>query len=187
MKKSTTIWLWGLITGIVSILFYQVLYSTGTEDTGVRWFNMLILFLGLFIGTMQYRKANGGYLTYGQAYKAGFLILLIIAVLSTIAAIANIELHPDYIDKILAQSRDNMINKGMTDDQIQAGMKVARLFTSAPILTLLVLFSVLFFGAILCLITSGLCTRNKPMFEDTTNMPGNNTNINDTTGGSPQS
>jgi hypothetical protein len=72
MKKSTVILMWGGGTGLASVIFYQILYATGQENSGLRWLNMLILFLGLFIGTMKFRNnANGGYMTFGQGFKTG--------------------------------------------------------------------------------------------------------------------
>lgn len=168
MKKSTVIILWGLITGVASVIFSQILYSTGQENSGLRWFNMLIMFIGIFVGTMQYRdKANGGYLTFGQGFKAAFFISLIITLVSTIAMIVDLQLHPEIIDKILTQSRDNMINKGMSDEQIETGLKYTKMFTTPFMLVLWTIVGGLFFSAILSLISAGLCSRNKPIFDNT--------------------
>jgi len=172
MKKSTVILMWGGLTGVVSVIFYQILYATGQENSGLRWFNLIILFLGLFIGTMQFRnKVNGGYLTFGEGFKTGFLMVLIITLLTVIATTIQLQLHPDFIDKILAQSRDNMINKGMTDEQIEMGMKYTKMFTSAPMIIIFTILGSLFGGAIFSLITAGLCSRRKPLFDEANEMP----------------
>ena len=176
MKKSTAILIWGGIPGITSVIFYQVLYATGQENSDIRWFNLLILFLGLFIGTMQYRnKVNGGYLTFGEGFKAGMLMVLIITLLATIATIVDLQLHPDFMDKILAQSRDRMINRGMSEDQIEMNMKYTKMFTTAPMIVIFTIVGSLFGGAIFSLITAGLSTRKKPIFDDANEMPGNET------------
>lgn len=172
MKKSTVILLWGGGTGVVSVIFSQILYSIGQENSGLRWFNLLILFLGVFIGTMQYRdKANGGYLSFGQGFKAGFFMAGIITILSTIAMMVDLQLHPEIIDKMLSQSRDNMINKGMSEDQIETALKYTKMFTTPFMMVLWTLVGGAFFSAILSLITAGLCTRNKPIFDDTNETP----------------
>ena len=174
MKKSTAILIWGGGTGLTSVIFYQILYATGQENSGLRWFNMLILFLGLFIGTMQFRnKVNGGYLTYGQGYKAGMLMVLVITLLATIATVIDLQLHPDFIDKIISQARDNMINKGMSEDQIEMSLKYTRMFTTTPMLIIFTILGSLFGGAIFCLITAGLCTRKKPIFDDANDVSAN--------------
>lgn len=177
MKKSTLILMWGAITGVASTLFYQTLYATGQEDSGLRWLNMLILFLGLFIGTMQVRnKANGGYLTFGEGFKTGFLMVLVIMVITTIATIINLQMHPDYIDKILAQARDNMINKGYSEDQIEMGMKYTKMWTTPTMILVFTVVGSLLGGAIFSLITAGLNTKKKPIFDDANEVPNTESN-----------
>ncbi len=173
MKKSTVIWLWGGATGVVSVIFYQLLYATSQEDSQLRWFNVLIMFLGLFIGTMMYRnKANGGYLTFGEGFKAAFLMTLILAVIMVIATALDFVLHPDMIDKMLEKAKNDMINQGRTDEQIEVGMHYVKMFSTIPMIILFVLIGELFFGAILSLISAGLCTRKKPMFDEVNEVPG---------------
>lgn len=174
MKKSTTILVWGGGTGLASVIFYQILYATGQENGGVRYFNLLILFLGLFIGTMQFRnKVNGGYLTFGEGFKTGFFMVLIITALATIATIVDLQLHPDFIQKILEQSRDSMINKGMTEDQIEIGLHYTQMWTTPLIITLFTILGSLLGGSIFSLISAGLCTRKKPIFDDANEVSGN--------------
>lgn len=174
MKKSTVILMWGGATGLASVIFYQILYATGQENSGLRWINVLIVFMGLFIGTKIYRdKANGGYLTFGEGYKAGFLMVLIGTVLSLIATIIDLQLHPDFIDKIIAQSRDGMINKGMSEDQIEMSLKYVRMWTTTPMIILFTILGSLVFGAIISLITAGINTKKKPIFDDTNEVPAN--------------
>ena len=142
----------------------------------IRWFNVLISFLGLFIGTMQYRdKANEGYLTFGQGFKAGFLMTLINVGVAIIATLVDLQMHPDMIDKILAKAKNDMINKGMTDDQITMRMHYTQMWTTPAMMVVYVVFFGLLFGAILSLITGGLCAKKKPIFDDANGMQGNNT------------
>ena len=167
MKKSTVILMWGGGTGIISVIFYQILYATAQENSPLRWLNLLILFLGLFIGTMQFRnKVNGGYLSFGEGFKTGFLTVLLITAITLIATIIDMEfLHPDFIDKILAQSRDSM-NKGMTEDQIEIGMHYTKMWTTPLMIILFTIIGSIIGGAIFSLITAALCTRKKPIFDD---------------------
>ncbi len=120
MKKSTIILVWGGATAIALVIYYQALKFAGMENSGLRWISVLLMFSGILFGTLQLRKkVNGGYLTYGQGFSAGFFMVLIITVVAVIATSIDIQLHPDYMDKMLEQSRINMINKGYTDQQIE--------------------------------------------------------------------
>ena len=177
MKKSTLILIWGAITGVASTLFYQILFATGQEDSGLRWFNLLILFLGLFIGTMYVRnKTNEGYFTFGQGFKTGFLMVLLITLIAVIGTIVRIQMHPDFIDKILEQAKTNMINNGNSDEQIEMGMKITREWTTPTMIVLFTVLGSLFGGAIFSLITAGLCTRKRPIFDDAEEVPNTESN-----------
>jgi hypothetical protein len=175
MKKSNVILMWGAITGIALVIFFQILKATGQDDSGLKWFNVLIMFLGLFVGTMQVRdKANGGYISYGGGYKADFLMVLIITLLAVISTIVDLQIHPDFVDKILESARTNMINKGYDDQQIEISMHYTKMMTTPVWLVTWVVIFDLLFGAILCLITAGLCTKKKPIFDDLNEVPENN-------------
>jgi hypothetical protein len=177
MKKSTAILMWGAITGIILVIFYQILKVTGQEDSGFKWLNVVIMFLGLYIGTMQYRdKANGGYLTYGQGYKAGILMVLILTVFAIISTIVDLQIHPDFVDKIVEQAKTNMINKGYDEKQIEISLYYTRKFTTPTWIVIWVVIFDVFFGAILSLITAGICVKKKPIFDDVTELPINDTN-----------
>jgi hypothetical protein len=176
MKKSTVILMWGAITGIALIIFYQILKATGQENSGFKWVNVLIMFGGLFMGTMQYRdKANGGYLTYGQGYKAGILMVLILTLFAIVSTIIDLQMHPDFVEKILDQARTNMINKGLPADQIEISMHYTQMFTTPTWIVIWVILFDVFFGAILSLITAAISMRKKPIFDDAEQMPNTET------------
>ncbi len=137
------------------------------ENSGLRWISVLLMFSGILFGTLQLRKkVNGGYLTYGQGFSAGFFMVLIITVVAVIATSIDIQLHPDYI-KCLKQSRINMINKGYTDQQIEMSMHYAQKFSTPGWIAFWILLFDLFFGTIISLITAGIATKKKPIFDET--------------------
>ncbi len=179
MKKSTVILIWAAITGIVSVIFYRILYATGQEDSALRNFNYLIIFLGLFIGTIQYRnKANGGFLTFGEGYKAGILMTLIITVIVSVAFFVDLQIHPDLVDKIRDKAQTDMINNGVSADQIEMRMKYTRMFTTPAVLLSFAVVGTIITGAIFSLITAGISTKKKPIFDDDIVVPGNETTTN---------
>jgi hypothetical protein len=176
MKKSTIILTWGIGTGVASALFYQILYATGKEDSGLRWLNLLIVFLGLFIGTMMVRdKAQEGYMTYGQGFKTGFLMTLLITVISLIALIVDLQIHPDLVDKILAKAQNDMINKGANEQQIEMSMHYTRMMTTPVMLCIWTIVGGIFMGTILSLITAGVNTKKKPFMQEDDEVTGSGT------------
>ncbi len=160
MKRSNVILVWGIGTGLATVAFSQIISATGHEESGVKYFNYLILFLGLFIGTMKVRdKANGGYISYGQGFKVGFLITLIIAGISVIAFIIDMQIHPGLIDKIREHAQDRLVNKGSTNSQVYSGTESLNMMGNPFMLCVSILCGGLFIGTIMSLITAGLCTK----------------------------
>ncbi len=167
MKKSTVILIWGGITAIVSTAFSQILYATGQDESPLKWINTALVFLGLLIGTFQVRsKSNGGYITYGEGFMAGFLMTCINTVVAVIATIVGLQIHPDMIDKIRERGLTDMINKGYDEKQIEMGKHMMETFTTPVAIVIEVIIITLFFGSLFSLITAAICNKKKPIFDD---------------------
>jgi len=172
MKKSTVILLWGAITGVANSLFYHLINVQDNPNRGIQYISYIIIFAGLLVGTLQYRKANEGYLSFGEGYKAGFFMTLVITVISCISLAIFLQMHPDFADKIIAQSRAQMINRGMTSDQIDMSMSYARKFMSPTFMLLFAFIGSIISGAIMSLLSAGISIRNRPPFtEEDNNTP----------------
>jgi hypothetical protein len=167
MKKSSVILMWGVITALSSILYYWVKNISGVPNKSMQWIGYIIFFAGLLVGTLQYRnKANGGYVSFGEAYKVGILMTLIIAVLGTINFLVFLQIHPDFPGKILEQSRIDMVNKGMSSDQIEMGLKYASKFMTPQMMIIFGLIGQTIGGAILSLLSAGISAKPKPLIQD---------------------
>ncbi len=167
MKKSSVILMWGVITALASIAYYWMTNISGVPNKSMQWIGYIIFFGGLLVGTLQYRnKANGGYVSFGEAYKVGILMTLIITVLGTINFLIFLQMHPDFPAKILEQSRVDMVNRGMTTDQIDMGLKYASKFMTPQMMIIFGLFGQIIGGAILSLLSAGISTKKKPLIDD---------------------
>ncbi len=166
MKKSTVILSWAIYTSIVYIVVYEVTNNPDHPNKALGWIGYLIFLAGLILGTFMYRKANGGFLTFGEGYKAGLLMTLVIAVALTIHYFVYLQMHPDLPEKLLAQVQAQMVNSGMQPDAIDKALSVDRMmFKPVPMVIIGLLVSVLT-GAILSLVSAGVSIKNKPFIED---------------------
>ena len=171
MKKSTVIILWGLITSIAMSLFSLGMYLAGNFDKAMQYVGFLIMFGGLVMGMLQFRnKVNGGFGSFGDLYKIGMLMTVVIAVVSTVYFMVFLQLTPGYMDKIREQAQANMVNQGLSAEQIQMSMKMMSAFTSPIAMGIFGLLGNLFFGAILGLLAAAITAKKKPFMEE-----GNNT------------
>src|ERR1700730_16522645 len=100
MTKSKVIIMWGIITGVVEIIFYQLLNLSGNTSGGLQSISYLILLGGLIGGMMQFRnKVNGGYATFGELYKVGMLMTLILSVITVAHLLIYMQINHGFIDK----------------------------------------------------------------------------------------
>jgi hypothetical protein len=151
-------------------LFSLTMYLSGNSNSGLAYLSFLILFAGMVVGAVQYRnKANGGYGSFGELYKVSILITLIVSAISTVYFIIFMQLTPAFMDRIREQADANMVNKGMTAEQIQMAHQMMQTMMSPTAMVLYSLFGNLLVGAILGLLAAGILIKPKPFMEEDNN------------------
>ena len=146
---------WGLILGFTLILYSALLYfADQTLNKSLGYLSMVIYILFIYLGIRSYRNNYlNGFISYGQALGSGVLISLYAAILSAaFAYFLYSVIDPGLIQKLLNMSEQQLIDRGMTDDQIQMAMKVTSKFMNPLFLTISSLFSGVFFGFIISLL-----------------------------------
>ncbi len=95
---------YGLILGLIGVAFGIMLYSMDahtTRDTTTQIISVVIMIAIVFWGIYSYRKANGGYLSLGEALKLGAGIALVAGIISVIYTIFLAKvLDPEFATKI---------------------------------------------------------------------------------------
>jgi len=160
-KKSVAIHgiTYGAITAVVVIVVSLLLYILDLHlNKNVSWITLLFLVAGVVWGQFEYRnKVLGGFITYGKAFSAGFMITLFSGIFLIIYNFVFYQvIAPDTIDQIIEIQRQTLVesNPQMTDEQIEQSMEVASRFSSPLMLIIWGFVSQLVIGAIVCLITS---------------------------------
>jgi hypothetical protein len=170
MKKSTVILVWSLITSVLMSALSFALNSSDNTNKTLQYITFLIMFAGILVGIRQFRdKVNGGFGSFGELYKVGILMVLLIAVFSTLYFFVYLQVNPGFIDKIRTQAQADMVNKGMTSDQMEMGMKMMEKFTTPIAMLIFGLLGNIFFGAILGLLAAGISSKAKPFIEEDNN------------------
>lgn len=154
---------WGLITGFAGIVYTLILYFADLLSNQVASYaGVIISILGIYLGTKAFRdQGQDGYITYGKALGTGVLISLFAAILSVIfMVILYTVIDPELPNRLVAESQDKMIERGMSEDQVEQGMEMAnRLFI--PMAILGGLFMGVLMGFIISLITSAILKKDQ--------------------------
>lgn len=124
-KKQNVFVAYGIISAVVVIIFYVLLYLGG-----IKWFLNPIAYLGYAIpiviavlASVKQKKLNGGYLTFGDALKGVFLVFVLTGLGSTIFQyllfnFIDIPFREAVAQKTAEMSEQMMRNFGMKDDDI---------------------------------------------------------------------
>jgi hypothetical protein len=156
--KNTAI-KFGVIASLVSIILSLIFYFTSVEYASwSRYLSTFVSMLMIFLGVKSIADLNRNkFISFGSLFKAGMLISLILAVISiAYYFIYTNFINTDFLDGLIQVQREQMADKGLSEDDIDSAMEMAQKFSS-PIFT--VIFSFLTFlviGAISSVIAAAV-------------------------------
>lgn len=162
MKKIVLTY--GLIAGFISCIGYLVM--VGKEDLDFDngmiygFASMLLAFALIFVATNQYRKQNGGTITFAKGFLIGLYISLIASTIYVVVwLITYYNFYPDFMERYTTCTLDQLKASGATQEVIEAKTTEMQemsekyknplfviLFTYAEILPLSLVFSLISAG-----------------------------------------
>jgi len=161
MEQKVSVWKAnlnnGIILGLVGIILTLLIYFLDlTFKTYTQFLFLAIQIVALFLLIKTYRDNYlNGYITFGQSFGAGLIICLYYAVIMAIFTyILYAYIDPGLVDKQLAFVEEKMINKGIPEKAMEAGMGIQRKILKPEIIAPLSIFGNMLWGAALSLIVS---------------------------------
>ena len=150
----------GLYLGIASVLINLVVYAMGNHlqpHWSVLPISMVIMTAFIVMGMKQFKKGNGGIMTWGQAVKIGVGLTMISAVIVTIYNLifANF-IEPDFAQQMSAVQEQAWIDAGFNDEQIETSKKMAASFNGPLISSAVGLVVAAFIGFIISAIAGAV-------------------------------
>ncbi|WP_430907379.1 DUF4199 domain-containing protein [Maribacter sp. 2-571] len=149
---------YGLILSAISVALGLILYSQNLHyerGWAVNLVSVIIMISVISIGIYQFKKANAGFLSLGQAMKVGLGIAVIAGIVGVLWQMVFMNvIEPDFMENVVERSKVEMIqqNPTLTDEQIAQGEKTIRMFTKPSVMAVMGLVASLFFGSIISLI-----------------------------------
>ena len=164
----TTIGLrYGLLTGLVSIIFSFILFVTHADQSPVRWLALVILVGAMVMAHNAFKQANGGFMSYSQGLGIGAIMGGVSGVLTTAFNFLYMTfIDPEYMGRIMETTRAKMEEKGgMSDEQIDQAIKMVQKFSSGGWMILFGVVGSVLFGFLIALVVSAITKNSKPEFE----------------------
>jgi hypothetical protein len=166
----------GAILGAGLLIFTLILYMTNlTFSKGLGYISYLIIIGGIILGIKNFRdQEQQGFISYGRAVGAGVLTVVFASV---IMAIFNFVLFkvidPNLLEKGIEVARTQMMEKNLTDDQIEMALKMTRMIMSPAVMVIMTIIGNVFIGTIFSVIIAAFMKKDKSIF----NQPAENTQL----------
>jgi hypothetical protein len=151
---------YGIIAAAAGIVLFIIFYAFGLyTQKSISWVSTLV-FLGLIIAAViSHSKALNGNTTFGNLFAVGFKTAAIATLINILFLVIFVLLVPAYKEGIMEQSRQNMMGRNLTPDQIDTAMLMTQRFFMVRLIAFGLLGG-LFVGAIGSVIGAAVAKKN---------------------------
>lgn len=158
---------YALITICVLIIWTMIQYLTGLDrsDAGkyVNWISYPIMILFIVLTLKEVKTINGGYMTLGEGFKNGFMMMVVVAlIMSAFTFIYFSYINPDLIEYVSEKAYSDMEDRGLSDEEIEQAMGVAKIFMGKGAMTAMAFLGNIVLGAIFSVIVAAIMKKERP-------------------------
>ncbi|NNC83458.1 MAG: DUF4199 domain-containing protein [Flavobacteriales bacterium] len=155
----------GLILGLFGVVFNSILYFAGLlTEQWAGWLSVPIVLVILYFIQKKFRdEQQNGFITFGKAWKLGFLAGLVSTVINAIYTFILYSADESLTDAALEKAYGDMMDQGMTSSQVDQAMEITEMMVSPTAMIFWVLLFGVIFGMIFPLITSAIVQRKHPL------------------------
>lgn len=162
---------YGITYGVILILEFVISYSLGlnsqenaTAGVVMGLLNYLILpALFITLACNAYKKANGGYIKFGQCIKAGVTTGVVAALVSSVTTSVIYLVAPEIKEGILEQTKISLAaNPNMTADGLKQALSWTETFMQPYISIPFTILISAFFSLIFSLIIGAIVKKENP-------------------------
>ena len=159
MEKGVNVWKAnltnGLILGLIGIIYTLIMYFLDLYFNPVQGYVFIGLLVILVYFLLKTYRDNflHGYMTYGQAIGAGMVMFLYYAIIIAIFIyILYTVIDADLMNKQLAFGEEKMMQKGLPQAQIDAGMAMQSKLAKPAIMAPVTILGTMFQGLLISLV-----------------------------------
>ena len=158
---------YGLIAALAGVVYSLILMVTDLGDNRIlSSLAYLIMIAGIVFAMQQYKAINYGYMSYGQGLGIGSIVSVVFGFLSGLFTwLYTTFVDPEYMARVMEKQRVQLLEQGLSDEQIDASMKMAENFQGPVTMILGAAVVTLIIGFILSLIIAAVMKNSRPEFE----------------------
>jgi hypothetical protein len=149
----------GLIAIVISLIRTMVLEANPMEsDWKISVLSGIIGIVIIVLAHREYKQTGDGFMSYGKGFGIGFLTTLFSFVISTLFMFIYLfVIDPALYDEIWVKAEEQMREQGQSEEAIEMGMKMGRIFMWVGIV-----FVGLIMSAILSAVVSLFTQKSNP-------------------------
>lgn len=156
----------GLYCGVALSLYEVLILELGlSDDNLIGLLAYVILIAALHMGMRDYKKANEGYMTFGQGLGIGLIVSTISGIL--LGAIQSVYFYfkPALVERMKEEIFKAYDEQGIPPEQVETMRSVIDFMLSPGGIFVLTVISYFILGLLLSLITAAVHRRNPPLFD----------------------
>jgi len=148
---------YGLLLGAVSVVFAFMLYTADMHYKGgaaVMLISVALMLAAVVFAMIQFKKANNGFMSFGQALKIGVGVCLVGGVIGIIfnQLMANV-IDPEMMTKAMEYQKGQLMETtSLTPDQIDGQLEMQKKFTTPSMQIIFGLIFTIIIGFLVSLI-----------------------------------
>lgn len=152
----------GFLTGLIMVVIAAGIYAAklNIKMSALGLTVWVVFIVGIIMNAVAFSKANGGNITFGQAFASCMMATLIISLLFAAWTAASHYIFPNIEMEEMEEARRRLQERGMSEQMIDRGMKVASMFTGPIIKTVASAFFCAIGGTIISLIAAAVAKKN---------------------------
>lgn len=173
---------WGLITGMVYVIFSLISTMMGIQESGgakmglsllINTVMMVATFFTIYMGLKEIRDTDqGGYITVGESIRKGMKIALIAGLIIGAYTILYAKLiDPDMEARMMEAAESQWDKMGMPEEQREVSRKWAGFMMNPYALAPLMLVMVAFWGLLKSLVAGLILKKDPPMIVPPPSVP----------------
>lgn len=145
---------YGLIGVGLSTAWTLIGYLMGNDSQeSMKWYGWAVI-IGISVfcfrgAILEIKNAKAGFISFKEAFTASFFSALLMCLINSIFSYVYFKyINPELIPYILEKTQENMVNGGMSDEQMEIGLSWQRKIMTP--------FWMSFFGSLVVLIVNAL-------------------------------
>jgi hypothetical protein len=159
---------YGVIISLAIIVLSLVLFLLGLDQNKpLQFLSYAILIAGIVLSQLNYRnKYLNGYMEFGQAFMVGMLTSLVLSIIMGVYTYIFFKyINPGAMEEVMLQTEQSMLDRGMTDMEIEQGMAMASKFQGVGMFTFFAVIGNFIVGIVISLITGIFVKKEDTNFE----------------------